>query len=226
MTFLHQTAVMTAANKLQLLVGLRTMNTFIQSTILSIVTISMAFTGCAVQAQQPQASQQIQTTQQSQTTQQYYVAPPVTPPQQQNPYYFGFSVQLVPDGYGSKTLRIVSVTPGSPAQQAGLEVGDEIRSVNGMGFLHARDSFDGVNMLSRFVSTAPIGGGPAPAAAATATATAQLYVAPPVAQPVANMIVRNVRNGQDVSVTVRPTPRYNVNPPAVASPPAAATVTH
>ena len=205
---LHQKAAVMAAIKIKLLMGLRTMNTIIKSTLLSVAALAATFTGCAVQAQaqQPLAQDQVQPPQQVTTTQQHYVAP-VIAPQPQNPYYFGFSIQLVANNYGGKTLRIVSVTPGSPAQQAGLEIGDEIRSVNGMGFLYARDSFDAVNMLSRFVSTTPVGGGPAPAA--TSTARAQLYVAPPAVQPIANMVVRNVRNGQDVSVIVRPTPRYN-----------------
>lgn len=204
------------------------MITIIKSTLLSIATISIAFTGCAVQAQaqQPLAQDQVQTNQEVQTTQQRYVAPVIAPlPQPQNPYYFGFSIQLVADFHGGKTLRIVSVSPGSPAQQAGLEIGDEIRSVNGLGFLHARDSFDAVNMLSRFVSTTPVGGGPAPAVAVAATA--RHYVAPPAVQPIANMIVRNVRNGQDVSVTVHPTPRfYKFGPAPAATPPVAASVTH
>lgn len=202
------------------------MKTTIKSTLLSLAALAATFTGGAIeaQAQQLQGSPLVQTPQQIETTQQHYVAPVVAPrPQPQNPYYFGFSIQLVPDGYGSKNLRIVSVTPGSPAQQAGLEVGDEIRSVNGMGFLHARDSFDGVNMLSQFVSATPVGG-PAPAVAAAATATAQAYVVPPAAEPIANMNVRNVRNGQDVAVTVRPTPRYHVSPLPAVSPPAAASV--
>lgn len=203
------------------------MITIIKSTLLSIATMSIAFTGCAVQAQaQPLPAQdQVQTSQQVQTTHQHYVAPVIAPqPQPQNPYYFGFSIQLVSDTYGGKTLRIVSVSPGSPAQQAGLEIGDEIRSVNGLGFLHARDSFEAVNMLSRFVSPNPLGGGPAPAA----TAAVQAYVAPGHHQPIANMIVRNVRNGQDVSVTVHPTPRYvtmNGGPAPAISPPVAASVT-
>jgi membrane-associated protease RseP (regulator of RpoE activity) len=155
-----------------------------------------------------------------QATQEYYVAPVIAPqpPQPQNEYYFGFSIQLVSDAYGGKTLRIVSVTPGSPAQQAGLEIGDEIRSVNGLGFLHAPDSFVAVNMLNRFVSPNPLGGGTVPATAAGV----QAYVAPGHHhQPIANMIVRNVRNGQDVAVTVRPQPRAVVMPAPAA---AAATV--
>ena len=183
------------------------MKTFINNTTFAITTIATiaatfasAMTGSETQAQQT-------TLQQTQAAQnQYYVqppvAPPVSPPATQD-FYFGFSVQLV-RGYGGTTLRLVSVTPGSPAQQAGLEVGDEIRTVNGQGFSNANNSFQAVRMLSQFVKINPIGG-PAPAVAASAQT---YYVSPPVQpSPVANMVVRNVRNGYDVAVTVRPTPK-------------------
>ncbi len=197
------------------------MNTFIKRTLLSLATLATAFFGWAVetQAQQPQTVQPVQTPDQVQTTQQHYADPTIAPQlQPPSEYYFGFSIQLVSDAYGGKTLRIVSVTPGSPAQQAGLEIGDEIRSVNGLGFLHACDSFEAVRMLSQFVSPNSLGKSPAPAVAAGV----QAYVAPGHLQPIANMIVRNVRNGQDVPVTVRPQHRA-VKLPAPA---AAATVTH
>lgn len=142
---------------------------------------------------------------------QQYVLPPVQPQvQPQSEFYFGVSIQLISNGYNN-TLRIVSVTPGGPAQLAGLEIGDEIRSVNGQGFSYARDSFEAARLLSRFVSTSNVGGGPAPAA----TAFVQRQYIP---QPTANMVVRNVRNGQDVLVTVRPTRRFQPTPvPAVAA---------
>ncbi len=181
------------------------MKTFIKSTFLSFATLAVAIAGLTADAQ----------AQRTRTAQQYYV-PPVTQPQPQNEFYFGFSVRLV-NRYDGRLLRIVSVTPGSPAQQAGLEVGDEIRTVNGQGFGFARDSFDAVGMLNRLVSPTPGGGGPIPATAAAAAGRVgtQYYVSP-VVQPIAHMIVRNVRNGQDVAVTVRPTPRA-VGVPAAAA---------
>lgn len=123
----------------------------------------------------------------------------VMPPQSQNPYYFGMNLELIRSWNGT-TLRVVSVSPGSPAQRAGLEIGDEIRTVNGRGFSAANDSFQAVSMMNQFVNV----GGPAPAAAA-ASAQAFFISPPPMPQPIAQMVVRNVRNGQDVYVTVNPT---------------------
>ena len=129
------------------------------------------------------------------------VAPYVAPPAQ-NKYHFGMQLQLI-RGYAGTTLRVVSVTPGSPAYYAGLEYGDEIRTVNGQGFGHARDSFEAVAMMNRYVDAWISQPGPAPAVAATASATVATTYYPPA--PSAQMVVRNVRNGQDVFVTVRPT---------------------
>ena len=45
----------------------------------------------------------------------------------------GFSVSAETDGFFSKTLkqvRIASVVAGSPAEQAGLKVGDDVVSIN------------------------------------------------------------------------------------------------
>ncbi len=136
-----------------------------------------------------------------------YVAPP------QNQYYFGMRLDLV-RGYTGTTLRVVDVTWGSPAQQAGLEVGDEIQTVNGQGFHGATDSFHAVNLMNQYVNFTH--GAPAGVAAAYV----QAY--PPT--PIANMIVRNVRNGQNVSVSVRPTRRGGVGVPAAAAPASAAAV--
>jgi len=183
------------------------MKTIIRNTLLS---FAAAFAGFAMTAQAQQAA----VAQQAPVAQQYVMpgAPPQIQPHQ-NEFYFGFSIQLISNGY-SKTLRIVSVTPGSPAHQAGLEIGDEICSVNGQGFSYARDSYEAANLLSRFVSPGNnVGGGPAPAA--TALTIQQPYYAP---QPIASMVVRNVRNGQPVSVMVRPTRRFVGGPaPAVAA---------
>jgi len=183
------------------------MKTIIKNTLLSFASLAVAFAGfaTAAQAQQPTVVQEPAVAQQN-------VMPRVLPQiQPQNEFYFGFSIQLISNGY-SKTLRIVSVTPGSPAHLAGLELGDEIRSVNGQGFSYARDSFEAANLLSQFVSTANVGGGPAPAA--TALTIQQPYYVP---QPIASMVVRNVRNGQDVLVTVRPTRRFASPVPTVAA---------
>ena len=54
--------------------------------------------------------------------------------QSQNPYYFGMNVQLVRDGSGQSALQVVRVTPGGPAQFAGLEPGDHILTQNGQNF--------------------------------------------------------------------------------------------
>ena len=154
------------------------------------------------------------------------VAPTVMPlPQpQQNPFYFGMHVQLMRGYYGGTTLRITSVDYGSPAWRAGLEIGDEIRTVNGRGFARARDSFEAVSMMNRAVSFA---GGTAPAAAAgvAASAPAQAYTVAypmPRPQPLARMVVRNVRNGRNVLVNVTPREKF-IGAPGPA-PAAAATV--
>ena len=150
---------------------------------------------------------------------QAYVQPqvqvqPRVAPIQQNPFYFGMNVELNRDRWGRSTLRIVGVTPGSPAQQAGLEFGDEIRRVNGRGFRMAHDSFDAVRMVNQFVSS-PVYGGPAPAAPAVQALTVPPYPSP---RPMARMVVRNVRTGRDVIVNVFPTRvGYGGGAPAVAA---------
>ena len=128
--------------------------------------------------------------------------PPQGQIQPQNPYFFGFNVVLVRD-WRQTRLRIISVTPGSPAQLAGLEIGDEIALVNGRGFRFAQDSFDAVRLLNQYVidSFQPI----APAAA-IASPGCRTRLLPPLPRPqsMARMLVRNVRNGQMVSVKVFP----------------------
>lgn len=186
------------------------MKTIIKNTLLSFASLAVALAGFGLTAQAQQ-----QTLVQQPNVVQQYVVPPVGPPvQPQNQFYFGFSGVLNSNGF-SKTLRIVSITPGSPAHRAGLEVGDEICSVNGQTFSYARDSFEAVRLLNQFVSSGGVGGGPAPA---VATAVAQPYYSP---QPTASMVVRNVRNGQKVSVTVHPTRRFSPSPAPAAAAPAA-----
>ena len=51
-----------------------------------------------------------------------YVQPQVAPIPQ-NQFYFGVNVELRQCQWNGTTLRIVGVTPGSPAHQAGLEKG-------------------------------------------------------------------------------------------------------
>ena len=177
---------------------------------------NLVFALIAVAALATNANAQEQTTAALQTGPavvgpQAVIAPPYLPPVQQNQYYFGMQVQLI-QGWGGPTLRVVSVTWGSPAQRAGLEIGDEIRTVNGRGFGYAQNSYDAVRLLNQFVGNY---GGVVPTAAAPATAVSGIYG--PWASPIANMIVRNVRNGQDVSLIVRPTFNGGLGGPAPAA---------
>ena len=100
------------------------------------------------------------------------VAPPTypSPAPSANQFYFGMNVNLLRLPCGTTTLRVVSVNPGSPAYLAGLEVGDEIRTVNGRGFHFARDSFEAVRMMNQYVSQSGGGTIGAPAVAAAAVA--------------------------------------------------------
>jgi len=182
-----------------------------------VVAVVATFTLSAVaNAQQQTFAQQDQSQRVQTQVLPYYVSPPqVQPPQPQNQYYFGMRLELNRN-YSGTTLRIVDVTWGSPAQRAGLEVGDEIRTINGRGFQYANDSFDAVAMMNRFVE---FGSGSAPAVAAAMPQGAQAYyVAPPAPQPIARMVVRNVRNGQNVYINVIPEPRVFGGPaPAAAA---------
>ena len=67
--------------------------------------------------------------------------------------WFGFGTGVQTDGFflnpKLKQVRITTVAPGSPAQQAGLQPNDEIVSLNGqavagrpaLGMMHTMDSF-------------------------------------------------------------------------------------
>ena len=79
-----------------------------------------------------------------------------------------------------------------------MEIGDEIRRVNGRGFHYATDSYDAVRKLNQYV----LGSGQVAPASGGAQA---LVVGPPQVSAIAHMIVRNVRNGQNVSLNVYPT---------------------
>jgi membrane-associated protease RseP (regulator of RpoE activity) len=173
------------------------MKTQIKSLFVAIVATCVLTT---VGFAQQMMTQQTVIEPQVQTQTQQYVMPGVQPIQQ-NPFYFGMNVELKRDGWGRTTLRVVGVTPGSPAQRAGLEFGDEIRRVNGRGFRLASDSFAAVRMINQYVMT-PVYGGPAPASGGAAA----LLISPmPTPNPVARMVVRNVRTGRDVIVKVFPT---------------------
>jgi membrane-associated protease RseP (regulator of RpoE activity) len=193
------------------------MKTNITTAVAMLLAIAGMMNTSNVQAQQAAAIQTAVPQTQAYVNPGY---PPVAPPQQ-NQFYFGMDLQLN-HGYQGTTLRVAQVTPGSPACAAGLEVGDEIRTVNNRSFEYARDSFDAVAMMNRFVSfnrTAP-----APAVAASAYGNVQAYVAPrplPAPRPMARMLVRNVRNGQNVWVNVFPVQR-GWSGPAPAAPAAAA----
>ena len=75
------------------------------------------------------------------------------------PWYFGMNVSLAElPGYG-RVLRVNSVTPGGPAQRAGLEYGDHIYMVNNARFDWANSNCDAINILQRATGSAPGGGG-------------------------------------------------------------------
>ena len=72
-----------------------------------------------------------------------YVQPQVAPVPL-NQFYFGVDIELRQCHLNGTVLRIVGITPGSPAHRAGLEIGDEIHRLNGRRFEGAVDSFDAV----------------------------------------------------------------------------------
>ncbi len=45
--------------------------------------------------------------------------------------YLGITEQAVVDGNGKRGMKVETVYPGTPAEKAGLKVGDVIESVNG-----------------------------------------------------------------------------------------------
>jgi S1-C subfamily serine protease len=193
------------------------MNTNLKAVIAIVATVFAVASASTVNAQQLQAtSPQLQV--QPQVGQSW-----IQPPPAQNQFYFGVQVALKRNNWGGTTLQIVSVTPGSPAQIAGLEHGDEIRTVNGRNFNYATDSFDAVRLMNQFVTTPIVGAPGAPAVAAAIQGGAQAAYVPlpqPIPTPIARMVVRNVRNGQNVIVNVRPQQRGF----APGAPAAAATV--
>ncbi|QEG22954.1 PDZ domain-containing protein [Mariniblastus fucicola] len=177
------------------------MKTQIKNLISAIVvTCVLSSAGFAQQMTVQQPAVQVEGGQ-AQAFVQPRVLPYVQPPMQQNQFYFGMRVVLKRDGWGRTSLRVVDVTPGSPAQRAGLEFGDEIRRVNGRGFKFANNSFDAVRMINQYVANSGIGGPAGPGAPAMAVMVSPL----PSPTKVARMVVRNVRTGHDVVVNVYPT---------------------
>lgn len=142
------------------------------------------------------------------------VSPQVAP---QNPYYFGMSVQAI-HTYQGAALQIAGVTPGGPACQAGLEVGDVINVVNGQRIMPTNDSYQAVRQLNAMVRTTSTTG-PAPAVAAYTNPQTAYY---PPQRPYAAMSVTNVRTGRPVQVTVYPTAKYAQPAPAPVPAPAPA----
>ncbi|WP_425397924.1 PDZ domain-containing protein [Aeoliella sp.] len=110
--------------------------------------------------------------------------------QAQNRWQFGMSVQLTNVGWG-KYLRVTSVTPYSPAAQAGLEPGDMIYSVNGQRFNNANNDWQALNILQQ-ATTSGIGN---PGIPTTMVAT----------NPgTARMQVKDVRSGNFTQVVCYP----------------------
>ncbi|MDB2687136.1 PDZ domain-containing protein [Mariniblastus sp.] len=199
------------------------MRTQITTAIAMLMTVAGMITSAQAQSQtQSLPAQVIQPAEVQapvQQSTQAYVAPGFSPPMArppQNQFYFGVNVQLIRGYHGNALLRITSVTPGSPAAAAGLEIGDEIESINGRTFERARDSFHAVSIMNRSVNFG------SPAVPAAAGAHAYIIPRPVPSQPIAQLTVRNVRNGQYVSLTMYPQQRGWSGPVPTA---AAATVT-
>ena len=177
------------------------MKNSIKNTVFAIATIAIATLVTGIAASESQA-QDAKVRVQAPVT-----SPTVAPPLSQE-FYFGMHVQIRSNPYGKTSLEIVSVTPGSPAHRAGLEAGDRIRAVNGQGFRYARNSFDAVRLLNQYVIF-NIGAIPAHASAHHVSHTSS--------KGYANMTVRNVRNGRNVTVIVRPKLKRGFGGPAPAA---------
>jgi hypothetical protein len=155
-----------------------------------IVTLALATFCPAIQARQQETASATQTL----ATQQPTV-------EKRHSYYFGMTLDVAERPAG-KTLRIQSVVPGSPAKLAGLEVGDEIIAVNGNRILKPGcDEKQIADFLNNAVWQHRFSG--------TLSYSSDGRAGFPAirrAQPldIAYMYVRNVRNGQPVSITVQP----------------------
>ncbi len=108
-------------------------------------------------------------------------------------YRFGMQVSLTGNG-NIKGLFINTVTPGGPADQSGLAVGDVIVTSNGWNFQDAFTDADAVRILQASVSNSS--GGGIPTAMATATSNGQF------SRPSATLVI--VRYDQQISGTVFP----------------------
>ncbi|MEO0529268.1 MAG: PDZ domain-containing protein [Planctomycetota bacterium] len=127
-------------------------------------------------------------------------------------WYFGMNLQITNTAYG-RGLQIASITHGSPASRAGLEVGDVLLAAGNVGLQSAYSNEHGVQLLQSAV------GGSAPAPTVTT------FVAP--TSPNVLLTVLNIRTGQPTYVNVQPHRQGNPVPtyptptfpaPAVSAP--------
>ncbi|MEQ8848518.1 PDZ domain-containing protein [Botrimarina sp.] len=123
-------------------------------------------------------------------------------------WYFGMSLEIQHTQYG-RGLRVASVTHGSPADRAGLEVGDVLLAANQVSLAGAVSNEHGVTLVNQAMSQ---GQAPAPAAAVT---TAVAYVQP---QSQMQFTVLDRRSGQPVYVAVAPHRVGGYPAPAPAAP--------
>lgn len=114
----------------------------------------------------------------------------------QNRWHFGMNVQLYQTS-GFKYLKVTSVTPYSPAAQAGLEPGDMIYSVNNQKFYTANSDWQALNILQQATSNA---GGSPPGVPTTMVGT----------NPgTARMNVLDIRTGRYTQVVCYPRDNFN-----------------
>ncbi len=80
------------------------------------------------------------------------VCPPVCPPVCTcDNWYFGMSLQLTDSHYG-RGMQVTSVTPGSPAHQAGLQPGDILYAANHTSLYNAVSNEHGVQIIQSQVA--------------------------------------------------------------------------
>lgn len=132
-------------------------------------------------------------------------APTIVPARQ---WYFGMSLEITNTAYG-RGLRVASITPGSPAYRAGLEIGDVLLAAGSVSLQNAYSNEHGVQLLQSAVG----GGAPAPTAATTAVGT---FVSP--VSPTVQLTVVDVRTNQARYLLVQPQGRGGVPAPTFTSP--------